>query len=127
MRKTIILLLVICGALSLWACGEKDEATARRLAGTTYVWEKPGAGGYFTITLQEDGRFSYYAGFLSSHMGFGSWTVEDGILTLDEGRWVFRFRVGRDAITYIAQGSDQFMYVTVEDGDRFFPIPAQEE
>ncbi len=88
----------------------------------TYVWEKEGFGGDFTITLQNDGTYSYYAGMLSSYIGSGKWTVNDGILTMTETTGydrTFRFSVKDDALVFISEGSDKFMYVTVENGDRF--------
>ena len=54
------------------------------VAGKTFVWEKEGAGGDFTITLNEDGTYEYYVGFLSSYIGSGNWTVEGSELTMTE-------------------------------------------
>ncbi|MBQ2118554.1 MAG: hypothetical protein II192_05815 [Clostridia bacterium] len=90
-----------------------------------YVWEKPGFGGDFTITLNADGTYSYYAGYLSSYIGIGTWKSENGVLTMTENKKlcgndnVFRFRVGDDGLRYIADGSSKFIYVNVQDGDRF--------
>ena len=47
-----------------------------------YVWDKPGFGGDFTITLNADGTYSYYAGYLSSYIGVGTWKSENGVLTI---------------------------------------------
>ncbi len=91
-------------------------------AGKTYVWEKEGFGGDFTITLDEDGKYTYYVGYLSSYIGMGEWKIEDGVLTLTENSGydlTFRFRVGDGELVYIKEGSSEFMHVTVEDGDRF--------
>ena len=93
------------------------------VAGKTFVWEKEGAGGDFTITLNEDGSYQYYAGYLSSYIGQGNWKLEDGVLTMTEDGtgydYVFRFAAKDGELDYMADGSDPFLYVTVEDGDRF--------
>ena len=95
------------------------------LAGRTYVYEKEGAGGSFTLTLAEDGTFQYYEGELSSRIGAGHWTLEGDTLTLTEGDngygWVNRFAAARRGLTFLAEGSDNFLYVKVKDGERFTP------
>ncbi|MCR5068027.1 MAG: hypothetical protein K6A14_08215 [Erysipelotrichaceae bacterium] len=94
----------------------------RKISGKTYVWEKPGFGGDFTITLKEDGTFTFYEGMLSSFFGAGNWSVEDGILTLvnDESLGMsFRFDIQDDVLIFRAADSSEFIYAKVEDGDRF--------
>ena len=52
----------------------------------------------------------------------GEWKIEDGVLTLTENSGydlVFRFSVKDGELVYIKEGSSEFMYVTVGDGDRF--------
>ena len=86
--------------------------------------ENGGFGGDFTITLGEDGTFTYYEGFLSSYIGIGAWSLSDGVLTLRENSdygFVFRFAVTDGALCYLAEGSDRFLYVDVADGERFLP------
>lgn len=92
-----------------------------KIGGRVYVWEKEGAGGDFTIVLLNDGTYSYYAGPVSSYIGMGKWTVEDGILTMNEISYgfMFRFSVKNDELVFISEGSNSFSYVNVEDGDRF--------
>ena len=53
-----------------------------------------------------------------------SWTLKDGILALTEKRYndvemVNYFRVEGDSLVYQAEGSDNFIYTKVEDGDKF--------
>ena len=61
-------------------------------------------------------------GPLSSYIGMGKWSVEDGILTLEDYdlHFVNHFRIEENTLTYLAKDSTNFMYLTVEDGDRFF-------
>lgn len=39
----------------------------------TYINEKEGVGGSFTIHINDDGTFSYYEGLLSNYLGIGVW------------------------------------------------------
>ncbi len=51
-----------------------------------YICEQIGFQGIFTLTLYEDGTFSYYEGSASSYFGDGDWVFEDEKLTLlDKG------------------------------------------
>ena len=100
--------------------GETDTDKVGRI----FVWEKPGFGGKFTLILFDDGRYKYSVGFLSSYVGAGTWTEDNGTVTLRETSGhdkVFKFAKKDDGLAFIADGSSRFMYVTVEDGDMFLP------
>ena len=122
-RRAPALLPALALMLALAGCG--GQVSPDDLAGRTYVYEKEGAGGSFTITLAEDGAFQYYEGYLSSYVGMGVWSLEDNVLTLTEGDsgygWVNRFAADRGGLTFLAEGSDNFLYVKVKDGERFTP------
>ncbi len=134
-KLLILFLTALLLLLILSACRTPSDEKSDNLASNgndsastviaTYVYEKEGSGGGFTITLQKENHFSYYTGFLSSYIGYGDYTIEDEILTLatSDGMFVHRFRYEDDAIFYIADGSSQFMYVSVADGDRFDLTP----
>ena len=126
MKKVLtVLLLLLSIVIILCACeggNGGDSKTNMDISGKSFVWEKPGFGGDFTITLQKDGKYQYYAGFLSSYIGMGTWIEENGIVTLTETSGydnVFRFAVKDGSLSFIAEGSSKFMYVNVEDGDLF--------
>ena len=122
--KRIFVLLLACVMLAASACAKGVEPDA--LAGRTFKWEKDGFGGDFTISLFEDGTYRYYEGYLSSYIGFGNWTLKDGVLTLTETGgydFVFRIAVKDGALVYLADGSSRFLYTDVQDGDRFLPLP----
>lgn len=112
------LILILC-LLLLTGCGK--TYTAKDVTGKVFTYEKDGFGGAFTIQIYEDGTFQYYVGFLSSYIGMGEWTVDNGILTLEDYDLPFvnHFRIGDNTLTYLAKDSTNFMYLTVEDGDRF--------
>lgn len=127
--KRIIICILALGMLAGLACAKKtDDALRETVAGKTFVRENGGFGGDFTITLREDGSYEYYEGYLSSYIGMGTWTVEDGALILTEqGGYdaVFRFTVQDGALVYRADGSDRFIYIEAQDGDRFLPQNGQ--
>ena len=107
-------------ALLLSACSGQDISAA--VSGKTFTWEKEGFGGDFTITLNEDGSYRYYEGFLSSYLGSGDWSVKnDTVVMTEKGGYdaVFRFSVKDGDLIYRSDGSDRFIYTAVEDGDRF--------
>ncbi len=92
----------------------------------TYVRDAGGFGGDFTITLRQDGGFKYYEGLLSSYIGSGTWTREDGVICLaDEvlkdsaGIRRHYFTLEDGDLIFRAEGSAAFMYLDVEDGERF--------
>ena len=123
MKRIVICILALVMALSL-ACGKTDGDLRDAIAGKTFVWEKEGCGGDFTITLNADGTYQYYEGFLSSYIGFGTWTIENDMVILTEQggqNSVYRFAMKDGALVYIADGSDNFLYVKASDGDRFLP------
>lgn len=86
----------------------------------------------FTITINKDGTFIYYETLISSHLGIGEWTLIDDVLTItenvtsltDDGNIVDvirqnRFRIVRGDLYFIEDGSDNFIFVKLKDGDRF--------
>lgn len=98
----------------------------------TYVWEKEGFGGDFTITLYEDGTFQYYVGPLSSHIGIGIWSEKNSVLSLTEETgadycYLFTFEMKEDRIIFKADESNKFLNVTVEDGDSFLLKDSRDE
>lgn len=124
MKKAVFFLVLILCLTLFTACGQTEPVyTAEDVAGKIYTYEKEGFGGSFIIRIYGDGSFHYYEGLLSSYMGLGTWTVEDGILILTDRTgldYENRFRIGDDELIFLTEGSKNFMYLTVEDGDRFF-------
>ena len=94
------------------------------VAGKTYLYEGEGTGGSFTITLYEDGTFTYYEGMLSSYIGDGTFMLDgDTVVMTDDGPGgyglVNRFRRDGDDLVFVEQDSDNFIYVKVKDGEKF--------
>ena len=124
-----VIILALLAVLLLTACRQRTQAdenvTEKDIGVKTYVWEKEGFGGDFTIELREDGTFEYYEGALSSYIGSGKWSLEKGIVTLDEDDsgygLSFRFAVRSGDLVFLSEGSDMFIYTKVMEGDRFSP------
>ena len=68
-------------------CAGGDVSSAdNAVAGKTYLYEGEGFMGNFTITLYNDGTFTYYEGMASSYIGIGSWEQNgDSIILTDDG------------------------------------------
>ena len=112
-------------------CSNSKEITKDEIADKVYVYEGEGAGSEFYIMLRSDGTFQYYEGMLSSYIGMGTWEIdEDNIICMNDNmthkidgtefvRTNYFLSIGNE-LTWIADGSDNFLYVKVEDGEKFF-------
>lgn len=94
----------------------------------TYVRENQNDIMPFSITLNEDGRYQYFECGISSHIGMGGYTFKDNIVTLVDGNipgvngsltctYKFRFEDGK--LIFLAEESDDFMYIKLPDGAEF--------
>lgn len=119
--KRLPLALTTSAALLCTGCSCQTAETV--LAGKSYVYEKGGFAGIgeFGIRLDADGTFSYYEGWASSYVGYGSWTIENGVLILstDDGNYVNRFMVEGGDLVFLEDDSTNFLYVKVADGEKF--------
>ena len=91
------------------------------IAGKTYLYDGEGFGGSFTITLYEDGTFTYYEGMLSSYIGAGTFMLDGDTVIMTDGGYglVNHFRHDGDDLVFVEQDSDNFVYVKVKDGEKF--------
>lgn len=133
MKKVPAIMLVLTIAFSVIGCSNPTEITKDEIVDKVYVYEKEGCGGEFTIEIKADGTFYYGEGILSSHIGMGEWSYSDGMLALkektariidgDKMEYVvvtFNFSVEKDTLIFVENGSDNFRYVKVKDGEKFF-------
>lgn len=107
----------------------KDVSPYRAvIADKTYVYEKEGAGSDFEITFNADGTYRYYEGTLSSSGGSGTWKITDDTVIMTEkiSKKVNYLKINGSDLIFIADGSDNFYYINVEDGDKFF-VKAEEK
>ena len=127
MRKYTIFALMLVFALISVGCGNPSVQPSD-IADKTYVYEKDGFGGYFTITLNSDGSFQYYEGLLSSYIGKGSWELEGNALTLSDDRNAINyFTVENGKLVFQETDSSNFLYVTVSDRENFLVITKLDE
>ena len=112
--------------LCLQGCGAKEEEISVGGKIYTYTGETPFEfeSDAFIITINENGTFTYHTSLLSSYLGYGQWTLEGDVLTLTEDPdvcypYVHYFKVDGDDLIFIEEGSDNFMHITVKDGERF--------
>ena len=107
-----------------WLLAPTEHIIGTDVAGKTYVYENEGIMGNFTITLYEDGTFSYYEGNASSYFAVGIWQQDGSIVTLADDEQlgyplVNKFRLDGDNLIFVEQGSSNFIYVKVKEGERF--------
>lgn len=112
-----IILTAVVACVAVGVCFLTNPLSAEEkpiIVPGTYGCEFSGAGGPFTITLTEDGRFSYYEGNLSSHIGVGRWEPDGNQLKLTEGMnnggLSFYFTVKNDRLLFDKAKSDMFLY-----------------
>ena len=79
---------------------------------------------YFYISLEPDGTYTWYETPISSYIGMGTYTMEDGILIMHDDEQICtprvnRFRVDGNSLYFMAEGSDNFLMVKLNDGDEF--------
>lgn len=112
--------------LLLTGCGRSGEASDY-VIGKTFVYENEGFYGDFTITVNSDGTFSYCEGFASSYIGMGNWTIEQDTLTLKNEEPILNgshlvtnlFEIRKKKLIWREDGSDNFSYVKLKDGETF--------
>ena len=117
-------LFALISAVVLILTGCSAPAQKNSVADKTYLYEKDGFGGDFTIQLKSDGTFSFYEGGLSSYIGTGEWKLEEEVLvlrdnTLEDHPFVNYFKVDGDDLIFISEKSTNFMYLDVLDGEKF--------
>ena len=106
--------MVLVAALFLASCSSSDDD----LQGN-YIYDGEGFGGNFSITIDSDGSFSFYEGFLSSYIGHGQCQIKHNILTINDGNFSNRFKMLDNVLVFVEEGSTNFMYVELKDGDKF--------
>ena len=107
-----------------WLLAPTERIISTDIAGKTYVYENEGSMGNFTINLYDDGTFTYYEGLASSYFGVGTWQVNGSIVTLTDDEelgfpLINKFIMDGDDLVFTEQDSSNFIYVKVEEGERF--------
>lgn len=108
--------------------GNHQVIDAKKEIAAKYLYEHPGFGGDFMITLKEDGTAFYYEGGFSSHLGIGTWTIEGTTLSITEDplysgkERINCFEVGENCLVWKEEGSTGFIYIKIKDGDCFYAV-----
>ena len=107
----------------VWKLGKTDNDKSidnSAIAGKIFAYEKEGAGGYCTLSFSENGRFLYYPGKLSSYMDGGDWKIDgDTVSLIGMVDKTIYLKITDDTLVYIAEGSDEFPYMDIKDGEKF--------
>jgi hypothetical protein len=124
MKKLISAALGLLFVIILASCGSNSEKAEDQVIGKTFIYEGEGLlGDDFTITFNEDYTFSYSEGTASSHLGYGTWSVEGTVITLVEpgmdAEMKNRFEINDNQITWLEEDSTNFIYVQLKDGEVF--------
>ena len=98
---------------------DQQENYADYVTDRTFVYDKEGVEGEFTIHIDKDGTFSYSEGIASSYLGYGNWSVEDNILTITDDMFTNRFEIEEGKLIWREEGSDNFTYIKLTDGEEF--------
>ena len=125
-RITAIILLLALSALLFSACSKETYDFVDK----SYIYAKLVNDGAFVITINEDGTFSYSESSVSGSNSAGTWTYDDGILTLtnaldEENTLVNMFLIEDGTLVFIADGSTNLSEATFSDGDKFYDMSAQ--
>ena len=145
MKRALALLLAMLAVLSLLvSCdSKKAEETA---SDTVTAFDAEEIYGFycrmndngqdsFSITLYEDGTYTYYETMISSHIGHGTYTVDRNLITLEDNniptlsgssKHTYRFEYRNGKLFFLAAESDQFMYIHLPDGAEFDRIETEE-
>ena len=124
--KGCILLLV--SVFFLYGCGDGSAAAKESVAGKTYVYTGDTftkmENDFFIIAFNEDGTFSYTESLASSYMGVGTWEIRDDLLIMTDnghsGSFIQNFfRIDGEELVFVEDGSSNFIYMKVQDGERF--------
>ena len=127
------LLIVLC----ITGCAEKEEVLDYKnsVAGKKYIYSGEPFSDIednypFTITINDDGTYTYSESLLSSYLGLGKWSVDDDVLTLTDNTGVEiinYFLIDGEDLVFKEENSTNFIYVKVKDGERFHGTMMDEE
>ena len=125
-----VLMLSILFTAGCAGQGSKTSVAGKRYTYSGEPFSKLEDGYDFTITIDDDGTYTYYESLLSSYLGHGEWSVADNVVKLadDTGVEITNyFLIDGDDLVFIEEDSTNFIYVKVEDGERFYGTVIDED
>ncbi len=135
MKKALICMMTVILIITAFVSCEKKDGTQPNDICGTYVRKNSNEYDSFTITLNEEGTYSYFETMISSHIGFGEYTVDGEKVTLVDSQipgaygshtYTFTFKYEDDKLVYLADESDHFMYINLPDGAEFERVAKEE-
>lgn len=145
MKNFFVLTLIALLSLSLFvSCdiNEQNEIESETVKSVDYdeicgfyCRKNDNAFDSFSITLYEDGTYTYYETLISSHLGYGEYTVDKNLITLTDNQiptlngssqYTFKFEYRDGKLFFLAAESDQFMYVHLPNGAEFDRVETEE-
>ncbi|MBE5892738.1 MAG: hypothetical protein E7286_05080 [Lachnospiraceae bacterium] len=76
-----------------------------------------------TVTLYEDGEFTFFFSVISSYFGYGSYQMEEDKLTLrtNDGRFLYTFTIVEDTLVFDGENSSEALWFSnITDGAVFY-------
>lgn len=120
-----IITLIICMALALLStgCGQNAEASLKPGIYTLQDASQD-VPGDFTISIYDDGTFQCYETPISSYIGMGHYSIENGVVTLKEDLPgctgdINYYQIEDGKLAFIYDGSANYHFVPLEDGALF--------
>ncbi|MBQ8624412.1 MAG: hypothetical protein IJ424_08640 [Oscillospiraceae bacterium] len=117
MRKLIAIILTAVLALALSACASSEP----KLRAYVYETEEDELMPP-TVTLLEDNRFMFVFSPISSYIGFGTYAINEDVLTLttDDGEYVYIFEIANGKLVFNAEDSSEMTwFAEIPDGAEF--------
>lgn len=127
MKRIAAVIILSFIILSVTAGCAGNSAKPSDIADKTYVYEKDGFGGDFTVTINSDGSFEYYEGALSSYIGIGAWELNGNALILSDDEdlgygFINNFVVDGESLIFSEKNSNNFLYIKVSDKEKFLAV-----
>lgn len=71
-----------------------------------------------------DRTFFYCESMFSSYLGYGTWEIKNGVLIMSDDEHIGYplrnfFRIDGEELVFVEDGSSNFIYVKVQDRERF--------
>ena len=128
MKKAFVCMMAVILIITAFVSCKVEKSVQPEDIYGSYSRKNSNGYDYFTLTLNEDGTYSYFETMISSHIGWGEYTIDGEKVTLVDTQipgvygshtYVFTFKYEDGKLIYIAEESDHFMYINLPDGAEF--------
>lgn len=120
MKKIITLIMCMALALLSTGCGQNAEVSLKPGIYKLHDAQQD-VPGDFTISIYDDGTFQCYETPISSYIGMGHYSIENGVVTLKEDLPgctgdINYYQIADGKLSFICDGSANYHFVPLEDG-----------